>query len=181
MKRIVFAVIGLLTMVVAANAADVTLAWDAVVDSRVTGYNLYYGTTTKVYGPAVPTGKVTQFTLTGVADTGNLFFAVTAFSSTANLESPYSTELPAWTLVPTAGANGSISPSVAKVVSAITPQTFTITPNAGYGILDVKVDGASVGKVASYTFDNANASHTIRATFVAIVPLPAPGGLRMGN
>jgi len=65
----------------------------------------------------------------------------------------------------TAGANGSISPSglVRHVYGA--SQVFTITPNAGYAVSSVLVDGVSVGAVASYTFSNINADHTIAAQF----------------
>ena len=44
-------------------------------------------------------------------------------------------------------------------------QTFTITPDAGYHVADVLVDGASVGAVTSYTFTNVTADHTISASF----------------
>jgi hypothetical protein len=44
-------------------------------------------------------------------------------------------------------------------------QTFTITPDTGYHILDVLVDGVSVGTVASYTFVDVAADHTVSATF----------------
>ena len=46
-----------------------------------------------------------------------------------------------------------------------TSQTVTITPNSGYKVSDVKVDGTSVGAVTSYTFSNVAANHTISATF----------------
>ena len=38
----------------------------------------------------------------------------------------------------------------------------------GYRILDVKVDGASVGPVTSYVFGNVQVNHTVSATFYAI-------------
>ena len=41
----------------------------------------------------------------------------------------------------------------------------TMTPDVGYHILDVLVDGASVGAVSSYTFPNVTADHTIDASF----------------
>jgi len=44
-------------------------------------------------------------------------------------------------------------------------KSFTITPNIGYKISDVKVDGNSVGSVSSYTFTNITSNHTISATF----------------
>ena len=43
--------------------------------------------------------------------------------------------------------------------------TFTITPNSGYEIADVKVDGQSVGKKTSYTFSDVDKEHKIEATF----------------
>ena len=44
-------------------------------------------------------------------------------------------------------------------------QTFTITPESGYKVADVLVDGRSVGAVATYTFTKVTAKHTIAATF----------------
>ena len=70
-----------------------------------------------------------------------------------------------YTVTATAGSNGSISPSGAVLVNHGANQTFTITPNGGYFIADVLVDGASVGAVTSYTFSNVTANHTISATF----------------
>jgi hypothetical protein len=44
-------------------------------------------------------------------------------------------------------------------------QTFTITPDPNHHVLDVLVDGVSVGAVTSYTFTNVTAAHTIAASF----------------
>ncbi len=44
-------------------------------------------------------------------------------------------------------------------------QTFTITPNTRYHVVNVLVDGSSVGAVTTYTFSNITANHTISATF----------------
>ena len=70
-----------------------------------------------------------------------------------------------YTITATAGSNGSISPSGTVTVEDGTDQTFTITANSGYHISDVLVDGASVGAVSSYTFENVTGDHTIEATF----------------
>ncbi len=70
-----------------------------------------------------------------------------------------------YTITASAGPNGSISPSGAVAVSGGSNQTFTITPAACYHIDDVLVDGVSVGAVASYTFTNISADHTISASF----------------
>ena len=49
-----------------------------------------------------------------------------------------------------AGSGGSISPSGWVTVADGDDQTFTISPNTGYVIGDVTVDGTSIGAVSSY-------------------------------
>ena len=65
-----------------------------------------------------------------------------------------------------AGANGSISPNGSHLVPIGTDETVSITPDAGYRVADVMVDGSSVRAVTSYAFTNVQAAHTITATFV---------------
>ena len=65
-----------------------------------------------------------------------------------------------------AGAHGTITPATASYAYGATP-TFTITPDAGYSIADVTIDGTSIGAVATYTFPALTAAHTIAATFAA--------------
>ena len=70
-----------------------------------------------------------------------------------------------YTITATAGANGTITPSGATTVNSGASQTYSITPDTGYHVADVFVDGSSVGTVTSYTFSNVTANHTISATF----------------
>ena len=65
------------------------------------------------------------------------------------------------------GTGGAISPSGTSSVSSGGSKTFTITPQTGYRIASVIVDGKSVGAVTNYTFSNVTANHTITATFTA--------------
>ena len=65
----------------------------------------------------------------------------------------------------TAGTGGSITPNGTVPVQAGGSQSFYITPDYGYYIVDVLVDGVSVGAVNSYTFYNVTANHTIYAVF----------------
>ncbi len=75
---------------------------------------------------------------------------------------------PSYTITASAGANGTISPGTVSALGG-TNQTFTITPNAGYRVVDVQVDGASVGPVTVYTFANISDNHSISATFTLIL------------
>ncbi|GHT39460.1 hypothetical protein AGMMS49965_05520 [Bacteroidia bacterium] len=73
-----------------------------------------------------------------------------------------------YTITVSAGANGSISPASHQTVNHGDSRTFTFTPNAGYEINQVQVDGtnnASAIANGTYTFANVTANHTIAVTF----------------
>ena len=65
-----------------------------------------------------------------------------------------------------AGAGGSISPAGNVSVREGSDQTFTIAPDKGYTVSNVKIDGNSIGAVTSYTFENVSKPHTIEVIFV---------------
>ena len=65
----------------------------------------------------------------------------------------------------TADEHGKIAPTGDVAVPKGESKTFTITPDSGYHIKDVLVDGKSVGAVGTYTFENVVDNHTIHATF----------------
>ena len=71
-----------------------------------------------------------------------------------------------YTIKATAGAGGSISPSGNVSVREGRDQTFTITPDKGYAVSNVKIDGKSIGAVKSYTFENVRRTHTIEVIFM---------------
>ena len=75
----------------------------------------------------------------------------------------------------TVSGNGSISPSGWVTVREGGDQTFTITPDAGYAVAKVLVDGKSVGAVTSYTFENVAEEHTIEAVFMKANGNPQTG------
>ena len=72
-----------------------------------------------------------------------------------------------YAITATSGANGSVSPSGTATVNHGSDKSYTITPVAGFHVVDVLVDGASVGAVTTYTFTSVTAMHTISATFAA--------------
>jgi hypothetical protein len=56
--------------------------------------------------------------------------------------------------------NGSAPPATVNAGASI---IYTITPNAGYVVYSVLVDGAQKGGITSYTFSDVKANHTIDA------------------
>jgi hypothetical protein len=70
-----------------------------------------------------------------------------------------------YAITATSGANGAITPAGITTVNSGGSQSYTISPNPGYHVLDVLVDGSSVGNVTAYQFTNVISAHTISATF----------------
>jgi parallel beta-helix repeat protein len=123
----------------------------------------------------------------GTTDTQTINQTIRDFKNDFNLGIvdfvPFLTELnpaaptiPTFTITASAGAGGSISPSGSVNVAYGDDQTFTVTPNSGYQVASVLMDG--VPATAPYTFTNVIADgHTISATFEPIptsTPTPTP-------
>ena len=133
------------------------------------------GTTTVVY-QATPTFvitpntgySVTAITLNGnnvmsQATNNNGVYTYTLPAVTANATLSATMTIKSFTITATAGSNGSINgPST---VNYGANATYTITPAAGYVVDNVTVDGFNMGAIATYTFNNVTANHTIHATF----------------
>ncbi len=110
-----------------------------------TGYHV-----AEVLVDGIPVGAVLNYDFTNV---------------TANHTISASFAINTYTVTASAGPNGSISPSGAVSVNHGSAQSFGISPDAGYHIADVLVDGVSVGALSNYDFTNVTANHTISASF----------------
>ncbi len=88
------------------------------------------------------------------------------FSSvTANRTIRATFKLYQYTITASSGSNGSLSPSGNVVVNYGSNQTFTFTPNTGYYVDSLIVDGVQQTSASSYIFNSVTANHTIRVTF----------------
>ncbi len=104
-------------------------------------------------------GPISSYTFDNVAANGSIS---ATFSAVAVVH----------TITATADANGSISPAGDISVIDGNNQMFTITPDPGYTISDVLVDGNSVGNPSSYEFINVTADAAINASFL-LIPEPS--------
>jgi hypothetical protein len=75
------------------------------------------------------------------------------------------------TVTPSAGAGGTVTPATPVSVSYGQGCTFTFTPNAGFLVANVLVDGVSLGASGQYDFINVTTDHQIQVTFVQSFPL----------
>lgn len=80
-------------------------------------------------------------------------------------------EIATYTITATAGSGGSIAPQGNVSVDQGSDITFTITPDAGYSVLEVLVDGEAIEVTTIYTFSNVTSNHTLTSDF-ALNALP---------
>ncbi len=166
----------------ATNAVGPTLATAQVIVNPVPTYALTINLGTGVTGAPAATTSYTQGTAVNYSyavQTGYQNLQVTldgnpvATSGTLTMNGAHTLDVTAqvqtFTITAGAGANGTISPAGLIPVNYGSSQAFTITPNAGYQVASVTVDGVAVGALASYTFTNVTANHTLSAAFA---PLP---------
>jgi serine/threonine-protein kinase len=79
-----------------------------------------------------------------------------------------------FTIAVTVGKGGSVSPRGRVTVQAGGRQTFLITPDEGYEVREIKVDGIGVEAAEAYTFDNVADNHTLYVVFQASEETPEP-------
>ena len=70
----------------------VTLAWDAVTNTPVSGYRLYWGAASGSYTDLVDAGNATSVTVSGLSNGVTYYFAATAYT-TNGAESAFSSEV----------------------------------------------------------------------------------------
>lgn len=92
--------------------------------------------------------------------------SVTLYAKWNQNDSSGGPSLPVTYLITASGNDGgTVSPAGNTIVTILGGKTYTITPEAGFKISDVLVDGVSVGAVTTYTFSSVTSDHTIEAKF----------------
>ena len=173
-----------------AIAGNLTLAWQPSTSSSVGGYKLYYGLSSHNYTSNADTGKLTSYTLNGLAEGATYFFAVTAYDLTKTVESGFSNEISVKITSPVAlSANftANTTSGVAPLSVAFTPVTTGVV-NAwswSFGDLNIPVSTSQTPTVVystpgiydvSLTVGDANGNATLsKQGFITVTaPVAAP-------
>ena len=88
---LLFGLLALARPLHATPSAAVALAWDPSTDPSVTGYNVYYGASSRTYTNVIPAGGATTAIVSNLASGVTYYFAATTYTA-AGLESDYSIE-----------------------------------------------------------------------------------------
>lgn len=152
------------------DSTRVKVKWSGVRGSLI-GYKVYWGQSSRNYTNNANARYNRTYTIKNLS-CQTYYIAIEAYKRypAGLLQSAFSNELVIEGLSASAGSHGRISPKGIFFKSQGASQTFNITPDRGYKVSSVLVDGTPVGAVTSYTLSNITASHTISATF-GTVPL----------
>lgn len=179
--RAFFAALLLMLLPVASMAAQVTLSWNPNTPTP-DGYQVYLRTQGGTYNynsPVWPTDgndhTETTCTIGDLTEGATYYFVVRAYAGPdeSGDSNEVSYQVPVaqpqiYTISASSGGNGSISPSGQISVNGGDSQTFDFTPNSGYQISDVQVDGQSMGAASTYTFSKVWQDHTIGVSFASL-------------
>jgi hypothetical protein len=71
-----------------------------------------------------------------------------------------------YTITSSSGPNGKVTPVGASSVSSGGSKSYNITPDAGYSVASLIIDGKGATPATTYTFTNVTSDHTIYASFI---------------
>jgi len=159
--------------VVATISDEGTLSyqWYSNMDNSTVG-GTPVGTNNNSYTPSTATLGTMYYYVT-VTNTNNSVNGNTTASVTSSIATVTVIQEEEYTITASAGTGGSISPDGEETVTPGATPTFIITPNAGYHITAILIDGipitytvnSEVTAPYTYTFEPVYENHTITATF----------------
>ncbi|GAK59411.1 hypothetical protein U27_06395 [Candidatus Vecturithrix granuli] len=109
--------------------------------------------------------QITQVVVDGIAQGSITTYTFTNVQMNHTIEAQFQPSLTTYTIHASAGEGGTITPNGEIHITQGTDKTFTVTPNAGYQITQLVVDGIAQGSLTTYTFTNVQMNHTIEAQF----------------
>ena len=117
----------------------------------------------QVLAGGVPVGAVTNYTFSNVR--GNV-----------SIEAQFG--LKTYRIFAKSSPAGSITPAGFTTLSPGASQSYSVSPNSGWAVYSLKVDGADQGPLTSYTFNNVQTDHNIKASYYGNNPsVPQPANL----
>jgi hypothetical protein len=102
------------------------------------------------------------------------FLSIISFFFLADCKkSPTTPKVTAYTITATPTDHGSITPSYKSIVPVSESRAYTITPDPGYSIASLIIDGIVIAPSGTYIFNSVDANHTISATFSQLFTVSA--------
>ena len=183
----------ILTSAVASGSATLSFSINGVLATATTSVTFTGGTTYTIISSAGANGSISPlgstsvnsgatqlYTFTpsvsyivdslfidGVAQAAANTYSFTNVTTNHTIDVSFkvSTGGTTYTIISSAGANGSISPAGSTSVNSGANQSYTFTPSAGYTVDSLFIDGVAQAAANTYSFTNVTTNHTIDVSF----------------
>lgn len=160
----------------AVASQHVGLSWKASPDPSVSGYRIYYGSTSGYYTNYLTAGNVTNLEITGLVDNVTYFFAAKSYNA-AGVESDFSNETIFTGAVAQPGATLSLESSSLALsqryqfsLASSAPAGMTINPNNGMVTWTPAISQASTTNLVEINLaDTLNPGSTISEALLITV------------
>ena len=116
--------------------------------------------------------SVKDLLIDGISVGPRLVYYFTNITQNHTIHAVFGAPIKYYTIITKANNGGAIEPKGPLFVKQGSNQQFSIKPNSGYSISDVKIDGSSIGYATAYTFTDINAHKMIEAIFSVDIEPP---------
>jgi PKD repeat protein len=154
-------------LLLAGLAGATTLAWDPQSDPSVTGYLLYYGTSSGNYSTKLDVGSVNSRVVSGLAEGTTYYYAVTAHNA-AMVESGFSNEVSA-----TVPFGAPVAAFSASTTTGVAPLAMNFT-NSSTG--NITAYAWTFGDGTTSTSQNPAHVYSVAGTYTISLTATGPGG-----
>lgn len=125
LKSILYALPIIASITHMCHGANLNVAWDANDEGDLSGYKVYYGTSSGNYGSAIDVENVTEYALSGLTGRETYYIAITAYD-TSNNESEKSDEVSGVAQSPTSTTTTVIPTTTTTPATSTIPVTTTM-------------------------------------------------------
>ncbi|MEK7569057.1 MAG: hypothetical protein AAB497_03005 [Patescibacteria group bacterium] len=156
------------------GATVASLGVPASISVRGTCWGATASPTTNCLAEGGTTTGVFTHARTGMSPSTFYYYRGYATNSTGtgySADGTFTTSASTFAITASSGANGAVTPSGVTNVVQGDSQVYAITPDSGYDVATLLIDGGSIATSTTYTFTNVQAPHTIHATFT-LLPTP---------
>jgi RHS repeat-associated protein len=145
--------------------------------SGIASYNIFVSMNGSAYSVWLPATTLTSSTYTGAVGNTYSFYSIATSNVGTVQKAPGAAQsitvaapVTTYTVTPSAGTGGTISPSTAQIVNSGSTASFTVAPNSGFQIVSVTGCGGTLSGT-TYTTGAITADCSVTATFIALAPI----------
>ncbi len=153
LSRYALLALALLAFARPAVSGTISLAWDPVAGTKLAGYRVYYGRSSKTYTQRLDVGNTTSATVTGLAECTTWYLSVKAYNTAGTESTAYSNEVTGWARPVVASVAPPSAKQGSRVTLTLTGNDFRSGATVQFGNPAISVNSVSAASCTGLTAD----------------------------